>query len=167
MLTDDRRVLDVPLEERLRLRISEMLACVKTILPRHQSKRSRRRSPITHRSSRHPHLFLRSNHGRSHDHHTYPRDSNESSSYQSSPRRYSAALSERTNEDGHAFLRHPPVLSWCRQRHLNPSDSKQHACTRLDKSQHRSRVHTWRRSGTNFPCIGIDATGLKIKLYYY
>jgi hypothetical protein len=32
MLTHDRRVLDVPLEERLRSRTSELLACVKTIL---------------------------------------------------------------------------------------------------------------------------------------
>jgi hypothetical protein len=46
-----------------------------------------------------------------------------------SPPRYSAVLTERTNQNGNAFLRHPPVLSWYQHRHLNPSDSKQHART--------------------------------------
>jgi hypothetical protein len=55
-------------------------------------------------------------------------DSNEPSSSKHAPPGYPTALSECTNQDGHALLRHSPVFPRHRwQYHLNPSDiNKQH-----------------------------------------
>jgi hypothetical protein len=58
MLAHDRRVLDVPLEERLQSRTSELLAWAKTMLPViNRSVRDAR--TITNWSSRHPQLLLK------------------------------------------------------------------------------------------------------------
>jgi hypothetical protein len=63
--------------------------------------------------------------------------------------------------------RHPPVLSGRRQRHLNPVGYHHARSIRMNKSQNRSQGHTCRRSGSDLSYIGIDATGLKIKVYYH
>jgi hypothetical protein len=199
MLAHDRRVLDVPLEERLQSRTSELLAWAKTMLPiinrsvrdaraqlqtGHQDLRSyfpqqatvatgpqsrNADSPrsITNRSSRPPQLFLLSSSGH-HGPHSSHADSNEPSSSKRAPPGHPAALSERTNQDGHALLRNSPVFPrYRRQYHLNPLDINIQSCTRIDKPQSRSRDYTCRRSGSNLSYIGIDAAGLQNKFYYY
>jgi hypothetical protein len=151
MLAHDRRVLDVPLLERLPARTSELLSWAKTMLPvtRYEPKRPRRLNTITHQSSRHPQLFLRSNSGH-HGPHINHSNSSEPSSSQRAPPGYSAALSERTNQDGHAFLRHSPALPrHPRQCYLNPSDTNPQGRTQFDKVLKRLRGHTCRQSGSN------------------
>jgi hypothetical protein len=145
MLAHDRRVLDVPLEEGLQSRTSELLAWAKTMLPvinrsvrdaraqlrtGHQDLRSyfppsnsgrhgpqsshtdspRRPRVITNWSSRPLQLFLSSNSGH-HGPHSCHADSNEPSSSKRAPPGHPAALSERTNQDGHTLvLQYSPVL---------------------------------------------------------
>jgi hypothetical protein len=122
----------------------------------------RRPRAITNWSSRSPQLFLPSNSGH-HGPHSSHADSNEPSSSKRAPSGHPAALSERTNQDGHALLRYSSVFPrHRRQYHLNPLD-----ITRIDKPQSRSRGHTCRRSGSNLYYIGIDAAGLKMIFYYY
>jgi hypothetical protein len=149
----------------------------------YKPKRPRHPLTITDWSSRHPQLFLPSNSGQ-HGPHSSNTDSSETntsqrapsnhhgphsrhadrpdpSSSHSAPPGYSAALSERTNQDGHAFLRHSPVFRGHRRRwHLNPLVINQQSCTRIDKPQNRSRDHTCRRSGSNLSYMGIDVLGL-------
>jgi hypothetical protein len=203
MLAHDRRVLDVPLEERLQSQTSELLLPVinrsvrdaraqlqtghqdlRSYFPkatvattdrraatlyhatRYQPKRPRRPRAITNWSSRPPQIFHPSNSGHHgpHNSHAY---SNEPSSSQRAPPGHPAALSERTNQDDHAFLRDSPVFPrHRRQYHLNPLDINKQSCTQIDKPQSWSRGHTCRRSGPNLSYIGIDAAGLRIKLYY-
>jgi hypothetical protein len=94
---------------------------------------TRRPRAITNWSSRPPQLFLPSNSGH-HGPHNSHADSSEPSSYKRAPPAYPAALSERTNQDGHALLRHSPVFPrHRRQYYLNPLDINKQSCTRIDK----------------------------------
>jgi hypothetical protein len=61
MLAHDRRVLDVPLEERLQSRTSELLAWAKTMLP--VINRSVRDARTQYNWSSRPQLLLQSNGG--------------------------------------------------------------------------------------------------------
>jgi hypothetical protein len=147
MLVHDRRVVDVPLEERLKSRTSELVAWFKTFDPViNQSVRDARAQIHT------GHQDIRSYRGRHRNdqHYTHHRDRNAHSSYQRVPPSHSAALSGRTNQDSHDLCRHSPVISRWQQRRINPSDRQQHQRTRIDKLQYRSRVHTCRRSGSNY-----------------
>jgi hypothetical protein len=129
MLANDRRVLDVPLAERLQSRTSDLIAWAKIMLPViTQSVRDARAQMHTGHNTRHR---------------------NEYSAYQRFPTRQSAALPARTNNDRHALHRHPPVLSCSQQRHLNISDQTTRT-SRIDKLQRRSQGQTCRRSGSDF-----------------
>jgi hypothetical protein len=120
---NDRRVLDVLLEERLQSRTSELLAWAKT---------DKTMLPVINQSVRDARAQLHTGHQ---DIRTYFSKATVAAALTHLPSRaqlvpmfssrYSAAFSEPTNQDGHAFLGHPPVSSWYRQRHLNPSDTKQ------------------------------------------
>jgi hypothetical protein len=159
MLAQDQRVLDVPLEERLQSRTSELLAWAKTMLPAiNRSVRDARAQLQT------GHQDIRNYFSQATVATTVRRGSSKRA-----PAGYSAARSGLTNQDGHPFFRHSPVFPGHRRQchHLNPSDINQPPCTRIDKPQNRSRGHTCRRSGSNLSYTGIDATGLKIKFYYY
>jgi hypothetical protein len=82
------------------IRTYELPVWAKTMLPRYQPKRSRRSRTITHRSSKYPQLFLQSNGGH-HGPHSRARTDEPSTSLRT-PCGYSAALSERRNQNGHA-----------------------------------------------------------------
>jgi hypothetical protein len=101
-------------------------------------------------------------HNGHHGPHISHADSKEPSPSQRAPPRHLATLSERTDQDSHAFLLRSPVFPrYRRQHHLNPSDINKQSCTRIGKPQNLSRGHTCRRSGSNLSYIGIDATGLQ------
>jgi hypothetical protein len=152
MLARDRRVLDVPLEERLKSRTSALAAWVETI------------SPVINQSVRDARAQIHTGHQ---DIRSYfsdaaaaatatttspitDRNRNAPSTNQRPPPSHSAAPSGRTNQDSHDLCRHTPVLSRGQQRRINPSDRQQHQRTRIDKLHCRSQVHTCRRSGSNY-----------------
>jgi hypothetical protein len=106
MLARDRRVLNIPLEERLKSRTSALVAWVKTIFPvNNQSVRDARAEIHT------GHEDIRS----------YFSDA-----VAAATATFSAALSGHTNQDSHDPCRHTPVLSRRHQRRINPSDRQQH-----------------------------------------
>jgi hypothetical protein len=123
MLAHDRRIIDVPLEERLQSRTPELLAWVKSILPVINRNVHDARAQLQT-----GHQDIRSYFSQA----TVATTDRDPSPSQRAPPGHSAALPERTNQDGHAFLRHSSVFpGHRRRRHLKPDYKHSNTkCTR-------------------------------------
>jgi hypothetical protein len=142
MLARDRRVLDIPLEERLKSRTSALVAWVKTIFPvNNQSVRDARAEIHT------GHQDIRS----------YFSDAAAAATAT-----FSAALSGRMNQDSHDLCRHTPILSRWQQQRINPKDRQQHHVHVHELTNFiAGRGFTLAAgSGRTNPNHGIDAAGL-------
>jgi hypothetical protein len=158
MLAHDRRVLDVPLEERLQSRTSELLAWAMTMLP------------VINRSVRHARVELQTGHQdlRSYFSHATvaTTDHTAATPTVTSPSRHEAPLLGIRQRFQSARTRMATLSSDIRQYFPGIADSttKSHRTSTNNHVHELTNLRTGRRSGSSLSYIGTDATGLKNKI---